>query len=78
MLVDTIDIKYAYEMARSFGLSTVELLLGDIGHFLKETFLSDRMLYSIARDVSPSSSRRSKYRRPSTICCAAPTVCTAK
>ncbi|AUY14979.1 TPA: EAL domain-containing protein [Serratia marcescens] len=48
LLVDTIDIKYAYEMARSFGLSTVELLLGDIGHFLKETFLSDRMLYSIA------------------------------
>lgn len=28
LLVDTIDIKYAYEMARSFGLSTVELLLG--------------------------------------------------
>ncbi|EMH4073386.1 bifunctional diguanylate cyclase/phosphodiesterase [Serratia marcescens] len=48
LLIDTIDIKYAYEMARSFGLSTVELLLGDIGHFLKETFLSDRILYSIA------------------------------
>ncbi|MCP1103980.1 sensor domain-containing phosphodiesterase [Serratia nevei] len=48
LLIDTIDIKYAYEMARSFGLSTVELLLGDIGHFLKDAFLSDRMLYSIA------------------------------
>ncbi|OKP52642.1 hypothetical protein A8A12_04485 [Serratia marcescens] len=48
LLIDTIDIKYAYEMARSFGLSTVELLLGDIGHFLKAAFLSERMLYSIA------------------------------
>ena len=48
LLFDTIDIQYAYEMARSFGLSTVELLLGDISHFLKETFLSERMLYSIA------------------------------
>lgn len=48
LLIDTIDIKYAYEMARSFGLSAVELLLGDIGQFLKGALLSDHRLYSIS------------------------------
>ncbi|QJW54123.1 putative signaling protein [Serratia plymuthica] len=48
ILLDTIDIKYAYEMARSFGLSAVELVLMDIGHFLKGTFLGEQLLYSIS------------------------------
>lgn len=48
ILLDTIDIKYAYEMARSFGLSAVELVLVDIGHFLKGTFLGEQLLYSIS------------------------------
>lgn len=48
ILFDTIDIKYAYEMARSFGLSAVELVLVDIGHFLKGTFLGEQLLYSIS------------------------------
>ncbi|MEB7885363.1 sensor domain-containing diguanylate cyclase [Serratia fonticola] len=48
ILLDTIDIKYAYEMARSFGLSAVELVLVDIGHFLKDTFLGEQILYSIS------------------------------
>ncbi|KFB90354.1 diguanylate phosphodiesterase [Serratia grimesii] len=48
ILIDTIDIKYAYEMARSLGLSAVELVLVDIGHFLKGTFLGEQLLYSIS------------------------------
>lgn len=48
IFLDTIDIKYAYEMARSFGLSAVELVLVDIGHFLKGTFLGEQLLYSIS------------------------------
>lgn len=48
ILVDTLDIKYVYEMARSFGMAEVESVLHDIGHFLKTTFMNEQMIYAIS------------------------------
>ncbi|WP_431225408.1 EAL domain-containing protein [Serratia sp. L9] len=48
LLIDTIDIKYAYEMAHSFGMAAVERVLVDIGHFLTTTFMKEQMIYSIS------------------------------
>ncbi|MHA7846013.1 EAL domain-containing protein [Serratia sp. D1N4] len=48
ILIDTLDIKYVYEMARSFGMAEVESVLHDIGHFLKTTFMNEQMIYAIS------------------------------
>lgn len=48
VLIDTIDIKYAYEMARSFGMAAVESVLVDIGHFLNTLFTKGQMIYAIS------------------------------
>ncbi|AHG18838.1 hypothetical protein Z042_03860 [Chania multitudinisentens RB-25] len=48
ILIDTLDIKYVYEMARSFGMAEVESVLNDIGYFLKTTFMNEQMIYAIS------------------------------
>ncbi|WP_337262792.1 MULTISPECIES: sensor domain-containing phosphodiesterase [unclassified Serratia (in: enterobacteria)] len=48
ILIDTLDIKYVYEIARSFGMAEVESVLRDIGHFLKTTFMNEQMIYAIS------------------------------
>lgn len=48
ILIDTLDIKYVYEIARSFGMAEVESVFHDIGHFLKTTFMNEQMIYAIS------------------------------
>ncbi|MBN3068088.1 sensor domain-containing phosphodiesterase [Pectobacterium brasiliense] len=48
ILIDTIDISYAYEMGCALGMPTVEGLLKDIGVFLRLSLNSSDNLYSAA------------------------------
>jgi EAL domain-containing protein (putative c-di-GMP-specific phosphodiesterase class I)/GGDEF domain-containing protein len=48
MLMDTLDIKYVYEMARSFGMAEVERVLHDISEFLKTLFVAQQPVYAIS------------------------------
>ncbi|MCV9877572.1 sensor domain-containing phosphodiesterase [Brenneria izbisi] len=48
ILIDSIDISYAYEMGRSLGMPTVESILRDIGMFLRLTFHAQESVYSVA------------------------------
>lgn len=48
ILIDSIDISYAYEMGRSLGMPTVENILKDIGMFLRLTFHAHESIYCAA------------------------------
>nr|WP_281261838.1 EAL domain-containing protein [Brenneria roseae] len=48
VLIDSIDISYAYEMGRSLGMPTVESILRDIGMFLRLTFHTHESVYCAA------------------------------
>ncbi|RLM26474.1 diguanylate phosphodiesterase [Brenneria alni] len=48
ILIDSINISYAYEMGRALGMPTVESVLKDIGMFLRLTFHSHENIYCVA------------------------------
>ncbi|MCL2896769.1 sensor domain-containing phosphodiesterase [Brenneria tiliae] len=48
ILIDSIDISYAYEMGRALGMPTVESILKDIGMFLRLAFHSRENVYCVA------------------------------
>ncbi len=48
ILIDTIDISYAYEMGRALGMPAVENVLKDIGAFLRMTFHNHERVYCAA------------------------------
>lgn len=48
ILVDCIEITYAYEMGRSLGLPVLEQMLRDIGHYLRKAFDFREKLYCVA------------------------------
>ncbi|WP_409308682.1 EAL domain-containing protein [Pectobacterium sp. B1J-3] len=48
LLIDSIDISYAYEMGRSLGMPTVENILRDIAIFLRLTFHNHGGIYCAA------------------------------
>ncbi|WP_114194374.1 sensor domain-containing phosphodiesterase [Edaphovirga cremea] len=48
ILIDSIDITYAYEMGRSLGMPTVEKVLREVGTFLRVTFHDLEKIYCVA------------------------------
>ncbi|MEH2921496.1 EAL domain-containing protein [Samsonia erythrinae] len=48
ILIDTIEISYAYEMGCALGMPTVEGLLKDIGVFLRLSLSATSSIYSVA------------------------------
>lgn len=48
ILLDSIDLTYIYEMARSLGMPTVESVLKDIGLFLRLNISRQASIYSIS------------------------------
>ncbi|MFC3395472.1 sensor domain-containing phosphodiesterase [Brenneria rubrifaciens] len=48
VLIDSIDISYAYQMGRSLGMPTVEAILKDVGTFLRLAFHAHGSIYSAA------------------------------